>query len=116
MVTELTKALKEASQEASLWAYAAWTLPFVALAGIVFEHFVGLESLLHISIVIITTTFFSISVFWWWWALNKFVIVMAAHKENEQRFDEVIQHLKDAKELIREYERNVGNRQWREPT
>jgi hypothetical protein len=110
MVTQLIQAVKKSGQEASLWAYAAWTLPFVALSGIVFEHFVGLDSWINVSIVIITTTFFSISVFWWWWALNKVVVILAAAKQNEDRFNDVIHELRKTRETIREIENNVGNR------
>jgi len=115
MVKKLTQAVKETAQETRLWAYAAWTLPFAALALIVFEHYIGNSSWVHITMVAITTIFFSVSVFWWWWALNKVVHILAAMKDNEERFEEVIDHLKEAKSIIREYERNVGNRKWRKP-
>jgi hypothetical protein len=62
---------KQTGKQAGYWAYAAWTLPFLALSALVFEHFAGLENWYRISFVIIATTFFSISVFWWWWALAK---------------------------------------------
>jgi hypothetical protein len=58
--------------QAKYWKYAAWTLPFVALAAIVFAFWIGDDTLLAKFIIIICTIFFSISVFWWWWALDKF--------------------------------------------
>jgi uncharacterized Tic20 family protein len=105
----LKDAVKQAAKEARYWSYAAWTLPFVALALIVFEHFIGHDNWISITLVGITTTFFSVSVYWWWWALNKLVTIMAAMNSNEERFETVISELKETRKLIREFE-NVGDR------
>lgn len=100
------EASKKARKEASIWAYAAWTLPFVALALIVFEYYIGSNDLLHKIIVAITVTFFGISVYWWWWALHKFVMLLEAFKETEINFKSIQQELRKTRETIS----NVGNR------
>lgn len=112
MQQKLTKSVRQAAQEARYWAYAAWTLPFVALALIVFEHYIGHDDWISITLVGITTTFFSVSVYWWWWALNKVVTVMAAMKANDERFEDVIHEIKQTRQVLREID--DSNRQWRE--
>lgn len=110
MVESLALAANNAARGTKYWAYAAWTLPFVALALIIFSHFIGTESLIQRTMVTISITFFAFSVYWWWWALNRLAEITAAMRSNDDRFEEVASHIKEAKELIREYENNVGNR------
>jgi hypothetical protein len=112
MVKNLAKAVQKAKLEASLWAYAAWTLPFVALSILVFEYFIGSDDWIGITIIAITVTFFSISVFWWWWALNKFVVVINSMKETSERFDEIKTDLKETRQMIQEID--ADTRKWRE--
>ena len=59
------------NKEVRWWAYAAWTVPFIALAGIFFFNVIGWESFFQKFIVLGGVTFFSIAVFWWWWAIFK---------------------------------------------
>ena len=101
-----SKASEKASKEARLWSNAAWTLPFIALAAIVFEHYIGWEDYIDKTIVIITVSFFGISVFWWWWALNKFVVLLTAFSSIDDSFKEIKDELKSTKEAIK----NVGDR------
>lgn len=104
--TELT------ADEAKLWSYAAWTLPFVALAVVVFEHYIGWTDLKSKTIITITVIFFSVSVYWWWWALNKFVSLLAVFQSNEQKFAEVSGELRRTQEELRVLrEENVGDRE-----
>jgi hypothetical protein len=111
MIKNLTKATQKAAKEARLWAYAAWTLPFLALAAIVFEHFIGWDNLYNKTIIIIAVTFFTISVFWWWWALNKFTIVIGAMRDTENSFSEIKDELKlTRKEIQKAAKQDVGNR------
>ena len=111
MTKKLAKATQQAAKEASLWAYAAWTLPFVALAAIVFEHFIGWENFYNKTIIIIAVTFFSISVFWWWWALNKFVIVISAMRDTEKSFEDIKDELKlTRQEFQKAVKKDVGDR------
>lgn len=96
------KAAKQAKKEASLWAYAAWTLPFIALAIIIFEHFVGWDGFIGKTIIVISVSFFSISVFWWWWALNKFVKILEAFREAEDSFLDMKNELRETRKLIQD--------------
>lgn len=110
-MNKYAKATKQAAKEASLWAYAAWTLPFVALAAIVFEYFIGWNGLYGKIIIVIAVVFFSISVFWWWWALNKFNIVISAMRDTEESFSEIKEELKlTRKEIQKAAKKDVGNR------
>lgn len=108
MVKPLLEQVRNASTQARWWAYAAWTLPFVALAIIVFENYIGWDSLIVKTITVISVVFFTISVLWWWWALNKIVILLEAAKRNEENFKEIKQGIQETKEILKE---NVGNRQ-----
>jgi len=62
---------KKTKKQVRWWAYAAWTLPFTALAVLVFLHFFGWDSVYDYAIVIGAVVFFSVGVFWWWWAIFK---------------------------------------------
>jgi len=101
MITNLAKATKRAAQGAKYWSYAAWTLPFVALSLIVFEHFIGSETLIQKTMVGITVTFFSFSVYWWWWALNRVVEIITAMKNNEDKFEEILSEIKSTREELK---------------
>lgn len=106
------RATERTADEAKLWSYAAWTLPFVALAIIVFEHYIGWTDLQSKTIITITVVFFSVSVWWWWWALNKFVSLLDAFQSNEKKFAEVSDELRRTQEELRALrEENVGNRE-----
>lgn len=96
-------------QQAKYWRYAAWTSPFVALAIVLGEIFLGFDSLINITSVTIVTIFIATSVFWWWWAISKIVRMMNVAETAAQNFDELKHELKELKQ-------DVGNRQWREPS
>ena len=59
------------NQQVRWWAYAAWTIPFVALAGIFFVDMIGWSEGFHRAVVIGGITFFTVAVYWWWWAIFK---------------------------------------------
>ena len=101
MPKSLIKAVQQAATEARYWTYAAWTLPFVALALIIFEHFIGRDDWISVTLVGITTTFFSVSVYWWWWALSKIVKIIDGFKRTEQHFIDVKNELKETRKTIR---------------
>lgn len=96
-------------QQAKYWRYAAWTSPFAALAILLGEIFLGFDSVVNITSIMVTTIFITVSVFWWWWAISKIVYMMNAAERVEKNFESV------KKELI-EIKRDVGDRQWREPS
>ena len=91
------------------WKYAAWTSPFVALAVLLGEIFLGFDSLVNITSITITVMFIAISVFWWWWAIHKIVIMMNSAERVEKNFNEF-------KDELKEIKKDVGDRQWREPS
>ena len=105
-MTNIFKEAIKARKEASWWQYAAWTLPFVAIAIIVFSYWIGTDTWIKISIVSITVTFFTVSVFWWWWAVRKFAVLLTAMNDTNKNFIAV----KDGLKEIRDEIRNDSNR------
>lgn len=96
-------------QQAQYWRWAAWTSPFVALAIILGEILLGFNSIVNITSIIIVVIFITTSVFWWWWAISKIVHMMNAAERVEKNFEGI-------KEELKEIKRDVGDRQWREPS
>lgn len=107
MTNEITQEAKKAQKESSLWTYLGWTLPFTALAVLVFEWYFNAETLYSYTIIVITVVFFTISVFWWWWAVNKFSILMDSMKRTEDNFVEVKDSLKEIKKEIKEIDDSI---------
>lgn len=68
-------------KQVKYWQYAAWTLPFVALAIISLTHFIGWETWIAVSITSTVLIFFSVAVFWWWWALDKIILIFKSFEE-----------------------------------
>ena len=101
--------MNSTEQQARWWKYAAWTAPFVALAILIGEQLLGFDSLLSITSVAIVTIFITVSVFWWWWAISKITTMMKGHQMVEKNFEILAQEIKAIK-------KDVGNRQWREPS
>lgn len=99
--------IKKTQKEAKLWMYAAWTLPFVALAVLIGEILIGHETLLGATSIAVAVTFVATSVFWWWWAITKIVYMIKSS-------DNVIRDFETIKHELREIKKDVGNRQWRE--
>lgn len=62
---------EKTNQEVRWWMWAAWTLPFVALAGIFFLEVIGWGSWIEKAVILGATIFFAIAVYWWWWAIYK---------------------------------------------
>lgn len=101
MKTIIEKAT-QARKEATWWQYAAWTLPFIGLAILGFEYWIGTETWYSVTIIIITVTFFSISVFWWWWAVRKFADLMDSMRQTDQNFKDIKNDLKSIKEELKD--------------
>jgi len=68
---DIKKRAEETQKEVRWWSFAAWTMPFIALAGLFFFNILGWESAFDKALVIGAVTMFSIGVFWWWWAIHK---------------------------------------------
>lgn len=96
-------------KEARYWKYAAWTMPFVALAVLIGEIILGHKQEQAITSMIIIATFVTTSVFWWWWSLNKIVYMI---KKSDQVLDDFV----EVKKQLQEIKENVVNRQRAEPS
>lgn len=101
MIGQFLNTANKAKTQAQYWMWAAWTLPFVALAILAFEYFLGWDSLISKTLVIISVTFFTVSVFWWWWALNKIVVLLESFNRTEQHFKDVKHEIKETRKAIR---------------
>ena len=108
MVKQFFQLAKETQTQAKWWTWAAWTLPFVALAIISFENYIGWDSLMHRTLVIISVVFFTISVYWWWWALNKIVALVDGFNRAQQNFEDIKDELRKTREVLNN--RDVGDR------
>ena len=88
-----SKFLEDTKRQTKWWSYAAWTLPFVALALLGIQEFFDFEDLFRRTLVAVGLTFFCVSVFWWWWAIFKI-------KDMVEGFDKTITSLSEVKEEI----------------
>ena len=88
-------------KEALWWKRAAWTMPFVALAIIATEHFIGYNDWIGTTLCAIIITFIGCSVYWWWWALDKIVTAYKSIENAVNNFEEVKKDLKETADEIR---------------
>ena len=98
---------KKIAKQARWWAYAAWTLPFVALAILIGLEYLNLQNLYHLIALIIIGVFFSVSVFWWWWAIDAIKQMFVLMKNTEDNFNDVKSALKETREILKN---DLGNR------
>lgn len=77
------------NKQSKWWKYAAATLPFSALAILVFEYFLGWSELYAKTLIIISTAFFTVSVIWWWWAIDKLLHIIQTAKKTESNLNKV---------------------------
>jgi len=97
-----------AASDLKWWAYAGWTLPFIALAILIVEKLFGLESLYKNTVLLTLFIFFTISVYWWWWALDTILRILHQLNGAETRIVEIKQDLKETRLIIRRD--HAGNR------
>lgn len=97
-------------KQISYWKYAAWTLPFLALAGIIFFHWIGWDTTLQRFLVIIFTVFFGISVFWWWWALDKLGSLIKEKLNVVNQLNVLANEIKKLRKDLREDNTDVDHR------
>lgn len=102
MNLSLTKLLKKTEKQASQWRYAAWTLPFVALALLIASEILGIQSVTNLLIIGIVVTFFAVSVFWWWWAIDKIYQIIKAFDKTDSSFEKAIKELKAIRKDIKD--------------
>jgi|TARA_A200000159_G_scaffold101407_1_gene94210 ABC-type uncharacterized transport system involved in gliding motility auxiliary subunit len=87
------KKVDKTLREASYWAYAAWTAPFVALAVLIGEILIGTDSILGATSIAVVVTFVTTSVFWWWWAITKIIYMIKTTSKVEENFAELKKEL-----------------------
>jgi hypothetical protein len=92
-MTPFSKAVEKVRTQVKWWAYAAWSLPLIALALLGAEQFFDYHDLFRKTLVAIGIVFFSVSVYWWWWAIYKI-------REIVEGFDRTAESLIDVKEEI----------------
>lgn len=92
---------KQTQRQTRWWSYAAWTLPFIALAILVVEEYIGLEELYQKTIATIVVIFFAVSVFWWWWALHKIKYVIQSLRSTDKHFKEVKQEIRETQKILK---------------
>jgi len=89
------------NREVRWWAYAGWTVPLIALAGIFFIDMIGWTEGWNRAVVIGGIAFFAVAVYWWWWAIFKLarlsnLLLNTANnlKEISEELREINQNLK----------------------
>jgi hypothetical protein len=93
-------------QQVKWWRYAGQTLPFVALAILVFMKFFDLEKAYDFFVLIISVTFFAVSVLWWWWAIDTIKKLFSIMSKTEKNLNEVKHNITEAKKIIKN---DLGN-------
>jgi len=93
--------IEKLAKETLWWKRAAWTMPFVALAIVVTEHFIGHDDWIDITLCAIIITFVACSVFWWWWAIDKIVNSYKRIENAVNSFEEIKTDLKETAKQIR---------------
>lgn len=101
MIGQFLKTVNKAKTEARYWMWAAGTLPFVALAILVLESYLGWETLYSRTLTAILVIFFTVSVFWWWWAISKIIALLESFQRTEQHFEDVKNELRKTRDVIR---------------
>jgi len=91
------KKAKKIIIETRLWAFAAWTMPFAALAALFLFEVVGWDDLYKQSIVASGVLFFTISVFWWWWAIAKVSQLAKMFIDTREKFYDIKANIQEIK-------------------
>jgi ABC-type multidrug transport system fused ATPase/permease subunit len=97
MQNKLEQFVKNTLLQIQWWKYAAWTLPFTALAGLFFISIFGWDNIYSQALIIGSVTFFSISVFWWWWAIHKLSFIVDLMSGTGEKFERVVSLISEIK-------------------
>jgi hypothetical protein len=100
-VSEEKDFITKTQKEVSWWAIAAWTLPFIALAGLFFLHFIGWENMIEQALTLGAVMFFGVAVFWWWWAIFKISSFARLLEQTTQNFEYIKNELSKFKKDLR---------------
>lgn len=93
--------VKKTQSQIRWWKYAAWTLPFAALAGLFFINIFGWGDVYSDALVLGSVIFFSVSVFWWWWAIFKISFIVNLIAGTGEKFDRVIKLISNIKQDLK---------------
>jgi len=91
------KIVKSTIKQASYWAYAAWTTPFIAMILLVGEILIGHDSMYGVMAISIVVTFVTTSVLWWWWALRRILYMIKTTQQVEQNFESLMAEISSLK-------------------
>jgi hypothetical protein len=95
--------MKETERQARWWKWAAWTAPFVALAILLGEIILGIDT--QPTSFIIVVTFIATSVFWWWWAISKIVYMIKCSYRMEDNFEHIKKEIKQVRKDVGDWQR-----------
>jgi len=104
---------KSTEDQIRLWSYAAWTLPFTALAMIVFSYWYDNAVFYSQIIWLISVVFFTVGVFWWWWALYKLLEIIKRLETTAHGLTSIKQAIRNLRDSLAK--NNSNNRKRREP-
>ena len=97
-------------REVRVWSLAGKVLPYFALSGLVWSHFMGHETWYEMIAVITATVFFTISVTWWWWALYKITTIVTIMKNTTPRFKDISDRISGIREDVTHIHNTVVSR------
>ena len=98
-------------RQVKYWQYAAWTLPFIALAIIVATYFIGWDTGFAVSITSVVLIFFAVGVFWWWWTLDKIILIFKSFEETARSLGLIQKNIVETKN---ELQKSHSDRERRE--
>lgn len=93
--------------EIKTWMYAALALPCIAMLIWLVIHFFGNEIMEHRFALSVLFIFIIVSTCWWWWAMAKFTRVTGYIISTNERFDELLNDLREIKENIGSRKRTI---------
>jgi len=100
LLKNFKKSMDQIKKETVWWTYAAWTLPFTALAVLFFTWFIGTSEFYRTILTTISVIFFTISVLWWWWALYKIKNIYISLVNNEDKLDLLRKEISNLRETL----------------
>jgi len=91
-------------REVNAWKIAGWTLPFIAMAGMLVcsLYFSDWITIYAVTVIVIWV---AVSVAWWWWALHKILRIARLLLSTNNTFVEVQQEIKSLKEDVSDRKR-----------
>lgn len=101
LMTKKTNFFRQTYIQVKWWKYAAWTLPFAALAIIFFASKIGFSTYQHQITSIVGIVFVSVSVFWWWWAIDKILVLYSINQKVYSKLTVIKNELTKTRNLLK---------------